>query len=279
LLDDVRRLAEIESDADRARAASKLLAELQTGISEASRLRRESIARLREQGHSLADIADIIGVSRARIAQLRQAGPPPERAFLGSEALTVAIPLKRESQYGRPAVAQEDFAAFNALADLARDLQLGAEVEYIQLGGNVDLNRDNLVVICGPRISPLIAEVLKSDPVLQFERDDSGWFLTDQRTGHSYHSPSDDPALPPGDVAYLSRQARPDGNGSFILLTGIHAVGSNGVIHYLTRELADLYEQVGTRRFSTLIASEFDPATRAITSSRRVTPLYLHQDT
>jgi hypothetical protein len=278
LLDDVRRLAEIESDADRARAASKLLAELQTGISEASRLRRESIARLREQGHSLADIADIIGVSRARIAQLRQAGPPPERAFLGSETLTVAIPLKRESQYGRPAVAQEDFAAFNALADLARDLQLGAEVEYIQLGGNVDLNRDNLVVICGPRISPLIAEVLKSDPVLQFERDDSGWFLTDQRTGHTYHSPSDNPALRPGDVAYLSRQARPDGNGSFILLTGIHAVGSNGVIHYLTRELADLYEQIGTRRFSTLIASEFDPATRTITSSRRITPLYLHED-
>jgi hypothetical protein len=278
LLDDVRRLAEIESDADRARAASKLLAELQTGISEASRLRRESIARLREQGHSLADIADIIGVSRARIAQLRQAGPPPERAFLGSDTLTVAIPLKRESQYGRPAVAQEDFAAFNALADLARDLQLGAEVEYIHLGGNVDLNRDNLVVICGPRISPLIAEVLKSDPVLQFERDDSGWFLTDQRTGHTYHSPSDNPALPPGDVAYLSRQARPDGDGSFILLTGIHAVGSNGVIHYLTRELADLYEQVGTRRFSTLIASEFDPATRTITSSRRITPFYLHED-
>ena len=65
---------------------------------------------------------------------------------------------------------------------------------------------------------------------------------------------------------------------TLILLTGIHAVGSNGVIHYLTRELADLYEQVGTRRFSTLIASEFDPATRTITSSRRITPLYLHED-
>ena len=278
MLEDVRRLADIESDVERARAASELLAELQTGISETSRLRRESIARLREQGLSLADIADIIGVSRARIAQLREAGPPPERAFLGFDTLTVAVPLKRESQYGRPAVAQEDFAAFNALADLARDLHLGAEVEYIQLGGRVDLNRDNLVVICGPRISPLIAEVLKTDPVLQFERDDSGWFLTDQRSGHTYHSPSDDPAQPPGDVAYLSRQARPDGNGSFILLTGIHAVGSNGVIHYLTRELADLYEQVGTRRFSTLIASEFDPATRSIINSRRITPLYLHED-
>ena len=83
MLEDVRRLAEIESDVERAREASKLLSALQAGISETSRLRRESIARLREQGHSLADIADIIGVSRARIAQLRQAGPPPERAFLG----------------------------------------------------------------------------------------------------------------------------------------------------------------------------------------------------
>lgn len=124
---------------------------------------------------SLADTADIIGVSRARIAQLREAGPPPERAFLGFDTLTVAVPLKRESQYGRPAVAQEDFAAFNALVDLARDLHLGAEVEYIQLGGSVDLNRDDLVVICGPRISPLIAEVLKTDPVLQFRDERSGF--------------------------------------------------------------------------------------------------------
>jgi hypothetical protein len=29
--------------------------------------------------------------------------------------------------------------------------------------GLVDLNRDNLVVICGPRLSPIIAQVLASD--------------------------------------------------------------------------------------------------------------------
>ena len=85
MLEDVRRLAGIESDAERARMASKLLAELQTGISETSRLRRESIARLRAQGQSLADIADIIGVSRARIAQLRQSGHHPSEP---SSALT-----------------------------------------------------------------------------------------------------------------------------------------------------------------------------------------------
>ena len=78
----------------------------------------------------------------------------PERAFLGTDRLTVAIPLKTEAASGRPVVAQEDFAAFNLLADLARDLQLEATAEYIPIGGGLDLNRDNLIVICGPRLSP-----------------------------------------------------------------------------------------------------------------------------
>jgi integrase len=89
--------------ADRARAASELLTELQAGVTEAARLRRESIAWLREHGYSLAAIADIIGVSRARVAQLREAGPPPERVFLGTDRLTVAIPLKTEAASGPPA--------------------------------------------------------------------------------------------------------------------------------------------------------------------------------
>ena len=88
----------------------------------------------------------------------------------------------------------------------------------------------------------------------------------------------DDPAQPPGDVAYLSRQARPDGNGSFILLTGIHAVGSHGIIDFLRRELADLYEQVDLQPFSTLIATEYDPVTRQLVRSERIAPLYQHQE-
>jgi hypothetical protein len=50
------------------------------------------------------------------------------------------------------------------------------------------------------------------------------------------------------------------------------------VIHYLSRELGDLYREVGTRRFSTLIESRFDPATHSVLSSRRITPIY-HHDT
>jgi hypothetical protein len=279
VLDDVKRVAEIASHADRARAASELLTELQTSVTEAARLRRESIAWLREHGYSLAAIADIIGVSRARIAQLREAGPPPERVFLGTDRLTVAIPLKTEATSGRPVVAQEDFAAFNLLADLARDLQLDAAAEYIPIGGELDLNRDNLIVICGPRLSPIVRELLQSDPVLGFDQDDDGrWLLRDRRTGQRYPSPSDLPQPRPGDFGYLSRLPRPDGNGTFILLTGIHAVGSHGIIEYLRRELTDLYEQVDLQPFSTLIATDYDPGTRQVVRSERITPLYQHQE-
>jgi transcriptional regulator with XRE-family HTH domain len=279
VLEDVKRVAEITSHADRARAASELLTELQASVTEAARLRRESIAWLREHGYSLAAIADIIGVSRARIAQLREAGPPPERAFLGTDRLTVAIPLKTEAASGRPVVAQEDFAAFNLLADLARDLQLEATAEYIPLGGELDLNRDNLIVICGPRLSPVVGEVLQTDPVLGFDQDDAGrWLLQDRRTGQRYPSPSDLPQPRPADVGYLSRLSRPDGNGTFILLTGVHAVGSHGVIDFLRRELADLYEQVDLQPFSTLIATEYDPGTRQLVRSERIAPLYRHQE-
>jgi hypothetical protein len=59
-------------------------------------------------------------------------------------------------------------------------------------------------------------------------------------------------------------------------MAGIHAPGPAGVVHYLTNELGAFYREVGVRRFSTLIESHFDPATRSVVSSRRITPLYQH---
>ena len=64
----------------------------------------------------------------------------------------MAIPLKTEAASAGPS-SPKDFAAFNLLADLARDLQLEAYGRVHPLGGELDLNRDNLIVICGPRLS------------------------------------------------------------------------------------------------------------------------------
>jgi hypothetical protein len=73
-------------------------------------------------------------------------------------------------------------------------------------------------------------------------------------------------ACPPGRQRHL------------ILLTGIHAVGSHGIIDFLRRELADLYEQVDLQPFSSLIATEYDPITRKLVRSERIAPLYRHQE-
>jgi hypothetical protein len=144
--------------------------------------------------------------------------------------------------------------------------------EVIGPPGLVNLNRDNLVVICGPRLSPIIAQVLASDPNLGFAQDERGWFLVDHATGTTYRSPRDDGE--PADYAYLGRLPRIDGRGTFLYFAGIHAPGNSGAMHYLEGHLEELYGEVRTGRFSTIIACRFDPDTRQVTSSERVTPLY-----
>ncbi|MGH3873405.1 MAG: hypothetical protein ACRDSR_18165 [Pseudonocardiaceae bacterium] len=171
-----------------------------------------------------------------------------------------------------PVVAQEDLNAYEQLRDLAHSVKLDTTYEVIPPPGVVRLNRDNLVVICGPRLSPLIGQVLEADPNLGFSTDEDGWHLIDRRAGRTYRSPMDTGS--PGDVGYLGRLPRPDGRGTFVYLAGIHAIGAGGIVHHLHQEMAELYREVRTRRFSTLIACRFDPHSREILSSQRLTPLY-----
>src|SRR4029453_5748003 len=90
----------------------------------------------------------------------------------------------------------EGFQAYERLCELARTLGLDARYEVIPPPGMVDLNRDNLVVICGPRLSPIIAQVLASDPNLGFAHDDHGWYLADHAPRTPHRPPPDPP--PPG---------------------------------------------------------------------------------
>ena len=151
----------------------------------------------------------------------------------------------------------EGFQAYERLCELARTLGLDAQYEVIPPPGMVDLNRDNLVVICGPRLSPIIAQVLASDPNLGFAQDDQGWFLVDHATGTTYRSPRDDGE--PADYAYLGRLPRIDGRGTFLYFAGIHAPGNGGAMHYLEGHLEELYGEVRTGRFSAIIGCRFDP--------------------
>lgn len=151
---------------------------------------------------------------------------------------------------------------------------LGTVHEIIQPPGVVRLNRDNLVVICGPRLSPLIAQVIEADPIIAFDHDDQGWYLSDRESGSVFRSPMDSGQS--ADIGYLARLPRPDARGTFLYIAGIHAMGSSGVIHYLDHHLTEVYREVRVKRFSALFRCEFDPATRKVSSSSLITPLYTH---
>jgi len=163
------------------------------------------------------------------------------------------------------------------LARLAAALGFEICYETSPSSGFVRLNRDGLIVLCGPRHSPNIREVLESDDAISFGQDGRGWHLVDRTTGEVYHSPMD--SGEPHDFAYFGRLPRPDGKGTFLYAAGIHAVGEAGAVHFLTRSLADLYRETKTRRFSTIVKGSYDRRRRAGASSAsdRVTPLYRHE--
>ncbi|WP_329488702.1 sigma-70 family RNA polymerase sigma factor [Kitasatospora sp. NBC_01246] len=276
MISEVSRVAAIKDHRVRVKEAVQLMEELQAAVVETSRMRKESIAWLRQNGLSMAEVAKLMGVSRARVAQLKDAGPPAERAFLGVDRVAVAVPQRPGE---RDYVAVEDSATGQQLINLAHRLQLDGELEYIPTTGAIDLNRDGLVVVCGPKTSPITAAALAGDPRLSFETlADGRWALIDRESGQTITSPTDDPEAPrPADVAYLGRLPRPDGAGTFLLVAGVHAVGSLGVARYLSENVAELYGEVGSEPFSMVIGCDFEVGTKRVLATQALTDVLRHE--
>lgn len=272
----IKELRAVPDALTRAKSAGELANRFQAAATEASRIRKEAIEELTTTGGmTQAQLAQHLGMTRSRIGQLLKTGPKVERAFFGAGSkLIVAVGGKMEAKPRNPGpvVAQEDFQAYEAFQRMARGLEFETDYEVIQPPGLVNLNRDDLVVICGPRLSPLIAQVLESDSHLGFGQDDEGWHLVDRTADSLYRSPMDEGALI--DYAYLGKLPRLDGRGTFLYIAGIHAVGAAGVVHFLDSHLGELYREVKAERFSTIIECAFDGETRRVTSSKRVAPVY-----
>lgn len=266
---------------ERAKTAHALVGRAQDFGNEFQAIRNEAMNEALRVGQlNSTQLAAELGISKGRVSQLAK-GAPPERLFLGSGKVVVALAEKLEDgklQDGRdkpvrgPVIATEDVQTYERLRELAEDVGLETAFERIPLGGNVRLNRNNLVVICGPRLSPLIEQILEGDPHLRFDKDNEGWHLVDRSAGRVYRSPMDQGGT--GDIAYFGRLPRPDGQGTFLYIAGIHARGSGGVVHWLNKELANVHRELKAKRFSTLISSRFDPETLEIVGSKRITPFY-----
>ncbi|MGI5507445.1 sigma-70 family RNA polymerase sigma factor [Lentzea sp. CA-135723] len=270
-------LEQVEATADpeqRLIQAHHLVSEFASFGSEAARIRREAAEALTAKGKSQVDIGKLIDLSRSRVGQIISHGPRPQRAFLGSGKITVAIGGKQEGQKVNPSavISAEALSAYKALDKLASSFGLEAEYELIPPPGIVRLNRPNLIVMTSPRLLPLVGQVLESDQSLAFESGAQGWYLRDNASGIEYRSPSDSGEA--ADYAYIGRLPRPDGQGTFLYLAGIHAMGTRGAAQFLVDNIDDLYDEVKKKRFSTLIRCDYHPDTREITATQQVTPIY-----
>src|SRR5262252_2121994 len=105
--DAVRRIRAIKEPIEQLRAATIQLMTSQLEVNELARLRRQIIQDLHDAGMSYAQIGEAAGLTRGRIHQIKQAGPPPEGAFFGSGRITILTPLKQEAIQSRPVVAVE----------------------------------------------------------------------------------------------------------------------------------------------------------------------------
>ncbi|MGC5034550.1 sigma factor-like helix-turn-helix DNA-binding protein [Streptomyces sp. DT190] len=277
--DELQRITAIDDPYLLLREVTKRLADAQQEVTELARLRRRVVQDLHAQGLSYAQIAEKAGLSRGRIHQIRHTGPAPEGAFLGVGAVTVVTPLRWDGEKKRPVVAMADMNSGKRLEELAKSYGLAVSSGHVQVSGEIDLNRDGLIVVCGPGMSEAMKDLYAQDPVLGWEHPEGEpWALVDRRTGATYHAGADIEPRRPHDVGYLGRLPRPDGNGSVLAIAGIHTAGSLGVVHLLASDLNSLWGQVGERHFSTLVSVDYDPETDEPQSVELLCPLYLHDE-
>ena len=220
----------------------------------------------------------LAGETRGRAPQWVDYGA--ERKFFGGQDVTIVIPLRSTRlPEERLVIAQEDEEAANALAQLCERMDLGVERGYVAPDGEVDFSPEALVLVCGPKSSPVVDRLLATtEPAFALSQDQAGtWRFVDKTTGGALVSPMDREPPQPGDYAYLGRLAAPGGR-SVLLIAGVHAVGSLGVAHYLSEatNLGLLYERVGLGCFSMVIGSTFAGCPRQITSSQALTPPRRH---
>lgn len=280
MTDEQAELAELQAaDAwTRMRRAGDLIVWHQERVTEYSRMRREAAEELMAQGTKQTEMAKYLGVTRARMSKLLASGPKPARALLGVGRLTISVGGKSDggSRASNPSavISAETSAAYHVLKDLAADYNLEvSELDIVKPPGLIDLARPNLIVMTSPRLLPLVGQSLLADHNLAFQHGARGWYLEEKRTGTTFRSPSDEGE--PCDYAYLGRLPRTDGNGTFLYLAGIHAMGTLGAAHYLADNIEDIYDQVKTKRWSTLIKCSYDPDTRVIQSTEAITDLYV----
>ncbi len=236
---ELERLRAMEEPMEQLVYSAEVLAALQAATAEVGEIRRSALDSLRAQGMTLAQIANEAGISIARLSQLGAPRRRPERAMLSSgEVVRVVLPVDQvpyPEGPQRPVVHESDIAFRDDIASLAREFGLATETEHLPTGEYVDLNRDGLVITCGPRQSPWLTQILASDTAYGFERDEESWYL--------------------------------------LYCAGIHAPGSRGGALYLSEHIAELYRETRGFLWSCIVRCDFNPDTLEVRNAELVAPV------
>lgn len=219
----------------------------QLGV-EIARVRKQAIERaVHEYGMSYSAVAEAVGLTRGRIAQIKKSAPPEERRFFGFGPVNLAIPQRL--QEGRQ-FSQVDYGDLQARTKLKEFLEsLAFETHQIEITENQTLDFwGDTVAICGPKNSFMVREILKSDQRIRFVESSTGNWRVEDSDGEEISGE--------GDLGYIGRI--PNGNNQILIVAGLHVAGSIGAIEYLITHLPKLYEKVSTQNFSMLIDSKMD---------------------
>lgn len=282
---EIDRIRLIADPVERAQSIGREQTRLLGQVDELAGIRREAIDEMLRAGRSQAEIARDLGVTRSRLNKLATTGPGPERALLvpkprAGALLTVAVVEKREDQRSRPSVLVTTHDAVAKLHRLTREMGLEMEESRIPEMGFIDLNRDNLAVLIGPRISPLIAQAITAEPVVKWRKDGDHWLLVDTREEREYRSDFDvkEPTSsePRTCYAHIGRIRRPDGEGSFLYLGGVHGPGTAGAVDFFVRNVAELWGQTHRNQWSAIVRTTASANGKEILDAERISEIYVH---
>ncbi|TDC93632.1 hypothetical protein E1161_09320 [Saccharopolyspora aridisoli] len=251
----------------RGQRATDLITIYQQRATELARLRKAAIEEAhRELGMSYTEIAAGLGITKGRVTQIKQSAAAAQRAFFGVGPVSIGIPYRYQvTDRERPLIAAEDAETGEQLESLLAALSF--TVDRYQIGPETEAAPEgDGVVVCGPKSAPIGAELLDEDPVATLIKDGGRWWFEHRDSGERFGSPADDETPQHADLGYFARH-RYDGR-VVVHIAGIHAIGSLGVAHYLTGNLADLYRRVGDVSFSGAVRAAYDGLT--ITKSELV---------
>jgi len=179
-----------------------------------------------------------------------------KRAFFGDDLVTVAIPLRKGvAERERILIAAEDSATADQFEQILADQALVSARTVIAPGAE-ELPAGDAIVVCGPKSAPVGVWLLDRDPCLGMIEVCGQWAIFDRSTGERYSSPSDGPDRTSRDISYFARHVI-DGR-TVLHVAGIHAIGSLGMVHYLTHNLAELSSAFGDESFSLAVISGYD---------------------